>query len=382
MPIIEYRPELFEALHQMVSRLGRVINLSHRPFVDYYYASHNACKLFLYVTDDGTVLGSRGSELLRCEYKSCELNLNIASNWYSLKRGVGGELSKHAAQHYPGSLGLTFVASRKAVAIRRHYGAKFVPGVRTYFLNPPATVLTGKSWWQRAAKIAWLEVAGRPIADFASRMPAAMRGISVKEERFYSTDLLPRYSPYTFRLASSTEYLGWRYNLCLPFVRYRLFRVLTRGKTTAYVIVNEKPKQLIIAHCDGEDPLTVAYGILLAVLEIGRHDKHPRSVLLASMHHAMGSVFKQFGFKTRSWRNNLPFGFHAPLSQCLDYSDTSNWLINYDWGDNGLQPPFLDTTSRWQHKSSADSSTNQPPPSLARQLENSPVTRSEGGASR
>lgn len=73
--------------------------------------------------------------------------------------------------------------------------------------------------------------------------------------------MLPGHSPFTFRFAPRVEYLNWRYNLSLSFVRYRLFRILAGARSIGYIILA---------------------------------------------------------------------------------SGTSNWLINYDWSDNGFQAPFLD----------------------------------------
>ncbi|HTA50128.1 MAG TPA: hypothetical protein VK930_11785 [Verrucomicrobiae bacterium] len=65
MPIIEYTPEHFDDLQEMVERVPANMNLSHRPFVDYYYATRPWCKLYLYVSDSGKVVGTLGRELLR-----------------------------------------------------------------------------------------------------------------------------------------------------------------------------------------------------------------------------------------------------------------------------------------------------------------------------
>jgi hypothetical protein len=168
--------------------------------------------------------------------------------------------------------------------------------------------------------------------------------MTICEEHSYSLDLLPRRSPFKFRFAPTVEYLNWRYNLSLSFVRYRLFRILVAGTSLGYAIINESPQQIMVAQCDGEDANALAYGILLAILQVGGKDQSARTVFLSCSHLEMRRVFEQFGFKP--WlRGDLPFAFRT-LPSGLDPSlSTSKWLVNYDWSDNGLQAPFLDQSA-------------------------------------
>jgi hypothetical protein len=62
MPIIEYTPGLFDDLPEMVARVPANMNRSHRPFVEYYYATRSGCKLHLYVSDSGKVVETLGRE--------------------------------------------------------------------------------------------------------------------------------------------------------------------------------------------------------------------------------------------------------------------------------------------------------------------------------
>jgi hypothetical protein len=184
--------------------------------------------------------------------------------------------------------------------------------------------------------------AGKPIAAFADRIPADLRAqIKICEESSYSEDLLPRKSSFVFRFAPTLEYLSWRYNLALSFVRYRLFRIVRHGATRGYVILNEAPNHIMVAQCDGEDATDLAYGILLSVLEAGRKDQRPRAVFVCCCHQQMRRIFEDFGFRAKPWRGDLPFAFRNVPPQ-LDLFRTDKWLVNYDWCDNGLQAPFLD----------------------------------------
>jgi hypothetical protein len=342
MAIVEYTPELFGDLQEMVSQVPGNMNLVHRPFVDYYYASRSWCKLYLFLSDSGRVLGILGRELLRFEHESHEITIRMGSNWFSLRPGVGGELAKFSAQANPNSFGMMLMASRKALEVLRHYGWVLIPGVTGYFLNGPCSLYPGNSRWKNAANSVIRQFTGTKLPSCASRIPPDVKGrITICEEHSYFEDLLPRSSPFRFRFAPSVEYLNWRYNLALSFVRYRLFRILAGGASIGYVILNESRKQILVAQCDGEDATALAYGILLAVLQAGGKDPKPRTVFLSCCHSEMRLVFERFGFRPRPWRGELPFAFRT-LPPQLDPSGNSNWLVNYDWSDNGLQAPFLD----------------------------------------
>jgi hypothetical protein len=343
MPIVDYTPELFGPLRQMVQQLEGAINLAHRPFVDYYYASHSQCKLYLFLSDHGTVLGTLGRELVRFEYRSEAITLRFGSNWYARIRGVGHQLSTFSAQINPNSTGVMFIASKAAMQRLRKRGWIFIQGIKGYFLNGPCSLYPGHSWWRRRANSMIRAVAGKKISSYARRIPSnIIAGMTVREEASYSQDLLPARSPFAFRLAPTIEYLNWRYNLSLGFIKYRLFRIFTRGSSVGYVILSESPDQIIVAQCDGEDGEALAYGILLSILEIARDDGSPRTVFLASCHRGMCHIFESFGFRPRPGKGDLPFAFRTPPPGFDPSPDTSNWLINYDWADNGLQPPFLD----------------------------------------
>ena len=229
---------------------------------------------------------------------------------------MGGQLTKFSAQANPNSFGMMLMASRKALKVLRHYGWVPIPGVTGYFLN--GCSLYPRTWWKRTANFIIRQVVGKTIPSFTSRIPPDVSArITICEENSYSPDLLPHLSPFSFRFAPTVEYLNWRYNLSLSFVRYRLFRILAGGTSIGYVIINESPEQIIVAQCDGEEATALAYGILLAILQAGGKDQSPRTVFLSCCHSEMRQVFEQFGFKPRL-RGDLPFAFDAsPASRSL-----------------------------------------------------------------
>ena len=128
----------------------------------------------------------------------------------------------------------------------------------------------------------------------------------------------------------------------LSFVRYRLFRILLGDRSIGYVIINDSPERVIISQCDGDEALSLTYGVLLSLLEVAGSDERPRTVHLSSSHPEMQRVYELFGFKEAA--GGRPFAM-GTLRRKIDVpDDTSGWLINYDLSDNGLRPPFWDQT--------------------------------------
>lgn len=334
-----YTPDQFLALREFVDRLGLRLGLAHRPFVDYYYASRNWCKLYLNVDEREGITGTYGLESLRFEYHRREMKIGFGSNTYAIKAGAAIYLFFFADDSCP--VRLTHGGSANSQSIVRSMGWTYYSGIKVYVLNKTYQALPGDNWVRKAGKSVARKVGRSKIARYASRIPQEItHKISIREEQLFGADLLPTESPFTFRLAPTVEYLNWRYNPQLSFVRYRVFRILKGGQTAGYVVLNESPEQLIVAQCDASDVRTLAYGVLLSIIEAGRGDQGPRSVLLTCSNPVMQAIYEQFGFQAEP--EDRPF-FIGTLNGPSDIAtDTSNWLINFDWGDNGLRPPFLD----------------------------------------
>ena len=339
MPVVEYAPKYFEALCGFVDRVGERLALTHRPFVDYYYASRDWCRLYLYVGNDGTILGTFGLDRMRFEYNGREMMIGFGSNFYSLQPGLGGVLFIHWHKSCP--IGLVYGGSADTHKMIRGRKWAFYNGVRIYVLNKPYEAHPGEGWLRVAAKSVLRRTQRTNLSSYRSRIPVEIRTrISIREERTFTEDLLPRESPFTFRLAPPAHYLNWRYNTELSFVRYRLFRILAGGRSTGYVVINESPEKLLVAQCDGIDAHDLAYGVVLGALEAGREDRKPRSVALASCHPGMQEIYQRVGFRPERAERTFAMG---TLGGPVDIvPTTSNWLVNFDWGDNGLRSPFLD----------------------------------------
>jgi hypothetical protein len=257
---------------------------------------------------------------------------------------VGGELYQYSALATPYATCLIFGGSQDTLNILHHHNWIFMTGIRGYVLNNPLGPIKGEPWWPKASKSVLRHATRMTISSFASRIPRTLAAkVSVQEEKEYRDDSLPTSSPFSFRFAPTAEYLNWRYNLSLAFVRYRLFRIFVRGRSADYVILNDSPNQILLSQCDGEDASALACGILMSILEVGRDDPTPRTVFLVCSNPHMARIFRGFGF----WRQrggDYPFAFRTRPPGLDLASGTSNWLINFDWGDNGLRQPFLDRT--------------------------------------
>jgi hypothetical protein len=336
---VNYSPEHFGALSHFVDRIRLNLALAHAGFVDYYYAGQDWCRLYLAVGPDESIVACYGLESARFEYNNILMTIGFSSNFYSLQPGAGLYLFGCASDWCP--IRLIFGGTMDTHKMFRDLNWKRYQGMKTYVLNRSYETYPGDGWVRVAGKSLAQRLARRKLSHFAGRLsPEACEQVSVREEQTFTEDLLPVSSPFTLRLAASQAYLNWRYNTALSFVHYRLFRILSNGQTAGYVVINEMPDKLIVAQCDGTDAHILAYGVLRTIIEVGREDRTPRSVILASCHPAMQAIYARFGFRPEA--EDRPFYIGTVDGNVEIDGDTANWLVNYDWGDNGLRPPFPD----------------------------------------
>ena len=338
MRIIEYSSDWYAALRHAVKSVSPTSGLFHRPFVDYYYASQDWCKLFLALDKNDRVVGTLGIDQMRFEAESGEMTLGFSSNFYSLMPGMGAFLFVRRLKECP--LGLVYGGGEAIHNVIKTLGWTYFSEITSFHLNSSYATFPEEPRWRKLAKGVLRHLPRRKIGSYASRLQDASRaGVSVHPERTFSDNMLPQRSPFAFRFAPSLAYLNWRYNTELSFVRYRLFRIMARDATIGYVVIKDTPDCLYVAHCDGVDPTTLAYGVMSSIVEVGKQDLVPRAMQLTSSHTLMQKLFRDFGFRSgRSGRRFAIGGYKQVVT--LD-ADTSAWLINYDWGDNGLRFPFL-----------------------------------------
>jgi hypothetical protein len=339
VPLRVYAPGDFDRLRSFALSLPRHSGLAHRSFVDHYYAASEWCRLFLFEEPSGAIVGTLGLDLMRFAGRSREWTLGFGSNFNSARPGIGGLL--YLTWMKSCEAGLVFGGSEEAHALYRREGWTYLSGVRTFVLNRPYDTVPGEGVLRRGAKRILRRLRRRPIPARAARIPEAVRRDLRVEETRWSDDLLPRESgTFSVRFAPSLPYVSWRYGLDLPFVRYRLFRILKGDETAGYVVLNDSPTKVLVSHSDGGDPRTLAWGILLALLEVGREDVVARTVQLASSHPGMQEVFLSFGFRPEVPERPVAVGARGGPPDLE--RDTSRWLVGFDWGDNGLRPPFRD----------------------------------------
>ncbi|HVH66980.1 MAG TPA: hypothetical protein VM716_03860 [Gemmatimonadales bacterium] len=339
MRVVEYAPHLFGSLQRIAEHVGPGSSLTQRAFVDHYYAGSEWCSLLMMLADDGSAIATIGLEKMPFVYDSQEICLGCGSNFYSLRPGVGSYLFLSWLRL--SSAGLVLRGTEDTHRILRSQKWMYIKGVRTYELNRAYLAYPAEAGWRVAAK--WVMRHTRPQRPLPERVLRMVGNIpsefSVREERRYTQDLLPRRSPFRFRFAPSADYLNWRYNTSLSFVRYRLFRVLQNADTVGYVILNDSPDRIVVAQCDGEDVETLAYGVVLSVLEATYDDAELRPISLASSHAQMQVIYEQFGFKERWIDRSFAV---SPLRNLHVDPDTSSWLVNLDWGDDVLFGLFLE----------------------------------------
>lgn len=332
MRLVRYTPDLFASLQRIATPESA---LSDRRFVDYYYATREGCQLHLAVDEQDAVIGSIGIEQMPFEYRGQRMDIAFGSNFQAAHSGVGGFLYLTWMKSAPVSM--VFGGSADTHEILRAQKWTYYPEVRVYQANMRYAPRTGENLARRAAR-------GLLRAAFGSRdirkQVAALKTppLEVREQRELSAALTSLRSPFALRLAPDLEYLRWRYALDLSFVKYRLFEIQAADGLAGYVILHERPRRVVVAHADGRDATLLAAGIMKAVAQVIAYDSTPREILLTTTHPGMQTVFESCGLRPAA--QGRPFALKSRRGTLAISQDTSNWLVNFDWGDNSLRPPF------------------------------------------
>jgi hypothetical protein len=332
MRLVRYTPEMFASLQNIATPQS---GLSDRRFVDHYYATKEQCQLHLAVDAQGAVIGSIGIEQMPCEYRGERHTIAFGSNFCAAHSGVGGFLYLTWMKSAPVSM--VFGGSQDTHAILRAQNWTYYPDVRIYQANLRYAPHAADSLARRLAKRVLRAGFGGP--DIRRRVSAmAVPSVEVREQREYRAALTTLSSPFSLRLVPDLDYLRWRYALDLPFAKYRLFEIASTGGDVGYVILHERPNRIVVSHADGRDARLLAAGIMKAVAQVSERDATPREVLLTSSHPGMQAVFEACGMRAAG--QGRPFALKSRRGAPLFAQDTTGWLINFDWGDNSLRPPF------------------------------------------
>ena len=330
---------MFDRLKVAAAAFEHGNSLVHQPFVDHYYTGQQWCRLFLACDRDGSILATQGVELMPFLIGERSIRIGYGSNFHSIRPGLGAVLFLKHLETCP--LAMVFGGSEDSHKILTRRGWTYYTGAHTYILNRGFTTLQSDPFWRRSLKAILRQTARRPLRAYLSRIPRSIRQrLTVREEYRYTPDLLPQVSPFTVRFAPTADYLEWRYNTALSFVRYRAFRILDGSVTRGYVVLSETADHLIVAHCDGDDAVLLAYGVVLSIIAAGRNDIRARSAMLVASYPAMQRIFEEVGFVRGRLSRRLALG--GQRAALPSGTDTATWLVNFDWGDNGLRIPFLD----------------------------------------
>jgi len=334
--LVTYTPEHFPLVARLAASARGARSLGHRPFVDHYYASRDWCRLLLAFDRRGEVSGAIGIEEIPFEHAGRPLTLACGSNLVAVQPGTGGLLFWHWVRSH--DLTCVFGGGAETHRLTERQRWTYFHGIRTLRLNRPYVVRAGDAWWRAAAKRV---AAALPGVDVARRARAVAGAVEAIEEPEATEDMLPATTPFTFRMRPTVAYLNWRYGTGLSFVRYRCFRLRTE-RTRGYVIVNDKPDAILVAQADADDPALLAAGILAAVGRVAAEGGARREVLLTCAHAEMLAALRAFGFRPDPGERRLAIGSARGTVDLP--ADTSRWLINFDWIDNGLRAPFRDQT--------------------------------------
>jgi len=339
MKIIQYTPNDAHLLEQAASRLPPFHGLRYPSFVNHYYGEPDRATLLLLVNDNQQVLGTLGFERMPFETPAGSLNLSLASNFHAFEPGSGGLLFLHWLKS--SECGIVWGGNENTQRVIRHQKWKRYTGIDTFQLNSAFAEVPGEVWWRRVAKHALRYSPNRTCIDARSREMLQQGGLNIEAvpESAVSSEMLPESSQFAFRFRPTVEHLAWRYNTNLDFVRYRIFRILYNGHSHGYVILNEQPGRTIVAQCDATDRWVLTQGIFAALNRACRGKRSFCGVTLTSSCGIMKPALEEFGFRCRPDLRPLAAGGLTQVPEFGNY--TGNWLVNFDWGDNGLRAPFL-----------------------------------------
>jgi len=341
LQIVNYAPPLFPTTLAVTAELPPDSSLRHQGFLDHYYASSSHCSLFLAVDAEDKVRGTIGVERMPFVMGGRGHVFGFGSNFNAFRPGVGAYLFFHWLRNCEG--GIALGGSEDTHRMLTRMGWAYPAGIKTFILNRSYEKTGGtgglRGWLRKLLKL----ISQRhPLAKLPRSLPGAREtNLAIVEHNSFAQLPLDFTSAFSFRFAPDRDYLSWRYSPHLTFVKYRLFQLSRGGAPVGIVVLQEQPNQIIVSHADGSDPELLATGIIQSLAIVGKTPRDRREVRVVTSHPGMQALLQSVGFRNQPrWDRPLALG---TLRGKIDVpGPTSEWLINYDWGDNGLRTPFLD----------------------------------------
>lgn len=335
----KYNSRHYPVLAAAAQKLN-VDSLLHRDFVDYYYQGQSWSELFMCFNDDDSCAAFLGLDRLRFEHHGQELVIAMATNFYTLNPGTGGFLWLQWMKSCPA--GMVFGGSEDSHHILKKQKFTYYSGINVYGLNTRYSAYQGDSAWRAMIKFGMRAIARKRISASETQTFREKSASITIEETSSENARCVEANCFSFRFAPTEDYLRWRYNSTLPFVRYRWFEISAGNRRVGYCILNDAPNQIIVAHSDGTDPETLAYGILKAIFLAASNDQKKRAVLLASSHPVMQTIFQHYGFSLDLADRSMAIG---SLRSSVNLPEPKTWLINFGLGDNDLRPSTFHSTA-------------------------------------
>ena len=273
MNLTQYRPEDYHACARSPRACRPCGGSRHWPFVDHFYATSDASRLHLLNLPDAAIAGTLGLGGAPLRAPRMRIADWLPTNYYSLH--PGWRLSVPAlAQDLQGRHGLwrqrRHAPDSAAAAVDLLSGREGLLAHRAY---PP---LPGEARWKVAAK--WLREKLPPTLRHAAAriQSAAPAGLTVREEHAYTEDLLPCRSPFAFRLAQPRRTWAGITPPSYPWLRLSAVQDSLQGLHRRLCNPQRPAGSVLVAQCDGDDPVTLAHGIALSVAAAGCNDRQPR----------------------------------------------------------------------------------------------------------
>ena len=157
MRIVEYTPDRFESLRRAAEQMSPTVTLRHRPFVDYYFATRDWCKLYLFLRDDESVAATLGYERMRRVRRPRVDNRHRLQLLVAPER-PGGFLFMQQLKDCP--IGITINGSAYTQQIMKNLKWSYFEGIYDFHLNAPRQ--RGAAKWLRH----WLQRLVRVEVDF------------------------------------------------------------------------------------------------------------------------------------------------------------------------------------------------------------------------